>query len=95
MVKNNQIDIKAWVIDPRYKWETKVFLHNFGDKTFKVDIYGKLARLIVEKAEQIDIEEILEFGTNNTNDKHIQMIVELEHETNTVMPIASELITVR
>ena len=87
MVQNNQIDIKAGVIDLGYKWETKVILHNFGDKTFKVDIYGKFAQLIVEKAEQIDIEEILEFGTNNTDDKHIQMI-ELGHETNTVMPVS-------
>jgi len=70
MVRNNQIDIKAGFIDPGYKGEIKVFLHNFGDKTFEVDIYDKIAQLIVEKVEQVDIGEISEFSTNNTNGKH-------------------------
>ena len=70
MVKNNQIDIKAGVNHPGYKGEIKVFLHNFCDKTFEVDIYDKIAQLIVEKVEQVDIGEISEFSTNNTNGKH-------------------------
>ena len=58
MVLSNQIDGKAGVIDPSYRGEIHVMLYNFRNKAFIVDIHDKIAQLIIEKTEEVKIEEV-------------------------------------
>ena len=47
---NNSITTLAGVIDPDYRGELKIILHNFGHETQIIKTNQKIAQLILEKA---------------------------------------------
>ena len=46
---HNHVEIKGGVIDPDYRGNIKVILHNFGSKEFKVNKLDRIAQMILEQ----------------------------------------------
>lgn len=52
------IDVLAWVIDSGYRWDIGVILINLGDEDFQVNIWDKIAQMIIEKCHYVDWIEV-------------------------------------
>lgn len=54
---NNGLKTMAGVIDEGYRGEIKILVINLNDADYQVEKYSKIAQLIVQKKEAVDIEE--------------------------------------
>lgn len=54
---NNGLKTMAGVIDEGYRGEVKILLLNLSDKNYSVEKHNKIAQLIIQKKEAVDIEE--------------------------------------
>ena len=65
-VKNN-LTTMAGVIDPDYRGEVKIVLHNFGENEQKIQPKQKIAQLILEKADTPTVEVVQKLPRTKRN----------------------------
>ena len=64
-----QVYVKAGVIDPPYRGEIKVLMHNFGDKIFHISRGMKIAQMILVESTVVEILEVEELSGSQRNDR--------------------------
>lgn len=59
----NGIKTMAGVIDSGYRGEIKILIINLSDQVFLIEKYAKIAQLIIQKKESLDIIEVQDLDT--------------------------------
>ncbi len=58
LASKSGLKVMGGVIDENYRGELKVVLHNLSDQEFKVAKHSKIAQMLVQKVEHLDIVEV-------------------------------------
>lgn len=66
---NQQVDVCAGVIDPDYRGEVKVLLHNHGKNPFNIKKGDRIAQLICEKISTPIITEVASLPSSTRGEK--------------------------
>lgn len=69
--KNLRLMNTLGILDPSWKGETIVALHNFGTTPVVIDNNERVCQMIVHKVEEIEIKQVNEVGTSERGEKGI------------------------
>mgnify|MGYP005826148683 FL=1 len=62
------IDVLAGVVDAGYRGEVKVCLYNCGEKTFQIETGDRIAQILIQKIEDVELVETDNLETTQRGD---------------------------
>lgn len=69
LAKNNGLKTMAGVIDSGYRGEVKIVLINLGKEKLEVKKGSKIAQMLIQKVEEVDVEESDNLSVADRGDK--------------------------
>jgi len=69
LVVKHRLMTNAGVIDSDYRGEVKVVLANLGNQPYQVEIGERIAKLIIEKIDNMELQEVTQLGDTKRGDQ--------------------------
>lgn len=68
MAANHGIHTMAGVLDSNYRGELMIVLKNLSEKDFEIKMGDRIAQLLVQKVENVEVEEVENLSESERNE---------------------------